>query len=134
MGQIDGDNNCDTIRTESESVARASCSGPMTMDRREDFAHQAFQRDLRKVRETHDVIVVEKRFIPEGGKLVEAYEYKGQFIICGEPPTEEEYEAANVPEEKRHNCDEMGCSTFSHVIARFRSGLNAELSGGEKNL
>lgn len=59
--------------------------------------------------EERATISVEKRFIPKGARLVEAYiSETGEIIVVGEPN----------PEDENHNCDEMGCSTFSHVIYR----------------
>lgn len=47
--------------------------------------------------------------IPKGAKLVECYETEHEYVICGE---------VNDADES-HNCDEMGCGTLSHVVARF---------------
>lgn len=66
-------------------------------------------------------ITVAKQSIPEGSKLIEAYETEHGFVICGEPPeepeglTETEYAAWY---ETSHNCDAMGCG-WSHVLYRF---------------
>jgi hypothetical protein len=68
------------------------------------------------------IIKVENRYIPKGAKLVEAYETDAEIIVLGEPETEPEglsdaeYRAW---EETSHNCDAMGCATFSHVAYRF---------------
>lgn len=51
--------------------------------------------------------------IPEGWielKDVDGVYVKGnEVIICG------------TPEDEIHNCDEMGCGTFSHVLRRCKS-------------
>lgn len=54
-------------------------------------------------------ISVSASTIPKGAKLVECYETEHEYVICGEVSDDDE----------SHNCDEMGCGTFSHVIARF---------------
>lgn len=54
-------------------------------------------------------IEVPKMTIPKGAKLVECYETANEYVICGEVDDNDE----------DHNCDEMGCGTFSHVIARY---------------
>jgi len=50
---------------------------------------------------------------PEGFARVrgEVYVGKGEIVVVGDPPNCEE-------EESSHNCDEMGCTTFSHVLVR----------------
>lgn len=45
--------------------------------------------------------------IPNGAIFREAFETEDEVIVIGEP--QDEY----------HNCDEMGCSTLSHVLYRF---------------
>jgi hypothetical protein len=52
--------------------------------------------------------------IPRGAKRVEAYESATEIVVCGTPPDD-----MHLPEDQRHNCDEMGCGQ-SHVIYRFR--------------
>ena len=54
-------------------------------------------------------IKVPTHLIPEGAELVEAYRYKGEIIIIGEPD-----------EATDHNCDQMGCTTLSHVLYRLK--------------
>jgi hypothetical protein len=58
--------------------------------------------------DTFAVIKVEREFIPEGAELVEAYLTDKELIVIGEPPQDDS-----------HDCDAMGCSTFSHVIYRI---------------
>jgi len=53
-------------------------------------------------------IEVRDDLIPEGAKLVECYLTDSQVIVCGDPCDDE-----------NHNCDQMGCSSMSHVIHRF---------------
>lgn len=57
-----------------------------------------------------ECLIVEKRRIPKDAKLVECYETNSQYVIIGEVDDEDE----------SHNCDEMGCGSFSHVVARFK--------------
>ena len=54
-------------------------------------------------------IEVPTNMIPKSGKLVEAYLTEKEVIICGFPDEDDE----------THNCDQMGCSTLSHVMHRF---------------
>ena len=51
-------------------------------------------------------IEVAKTLIPNGAKLVEAYETKSAIVVMFTGKEE-------IPDS--HNCDEMGCGTFSHV-------------------
>lgn len=73
----------------------------------------------------YDIIKVRKDLIPSGAKLVEAYETDEEIIVCGEPEDEPDdlsswsEEKQNEWYEKAHNCDLMGCGSFSHVIYRF---------------
>lgn len=53
--------------------------------------------------------------VPEGWRPIVAYTNDREVIICGTPPDLEH----DVPEDAWHNCDEMGCGTLDHVIARF---------------
>ena len=55
--------------------------------------------------------------VPKGHHKVSVYEVftNGcQLVILGEPP--------DGDDECQHNCDEMGCGTFDHVL--FRINLN----------
>jgi len=54
----------------------------------------------------YQTIRVDKRFIPEGGKLMEAYETETELIVIGDPT-------------EKHDCDLMGCSSVSHVRYRI---------------
>lgn len=63
----------------------------------------------------YETVKVRKDLIPSGARLVEAYETQHEIIVCGDPPDEPE----GTPEENWHNCDAMGCGSFSHVIHRF---------------
>ena len=70
----------------------------------------------------YEIIRVPKSVIPEGGKLIEAYETATGFAILGDPEDEPEgltEEQLSAWYETAHNCDAMGCGTFSHVIYRF---------------
>jgi hypothetical protein len=64
----------------------------------------------------YEIIKVEKRSIPSGARLVEAYETERQIVVMGDPP--HSY-PATLPEEMRHSCDRMGCGSGSHVLYRF---------------
>lgn len=44
--------------------------------------------------------------VPDGAVRADAWIYKGQLIVCGEPPDD------------RHDCDLMGCTSVSHVLIR----------------
>ncbi len=72
--------------------------------------------------ENCQTISVPKQFIPDGATLVECYEKNGEFIIVGEPSPCEDEESFDY-----HNCDAMGCSTFSHVVARVPATINARV-------
>ncbi len=48
--------------------------------------------------------------IPVGAILRECYETETEIVVCGP------IEANDV----LHNCDEMGCSSVSHVLYRFK--------------
>jgi hypothetical protein len=70
----------------------------------------------------YETIKVPKMCIPEGAKLVEAYETAHEIIVCGEPEPEPEGladEEYGRWYETAHNCDAMGCGTLSHVIYRL---------------
>lgn len=43
-----------------------------------------------------------------GYERVEAYMGNGEIVVCGTPE----------PDDESHDCDAMGCSTFSHVVYR----------------
>jgi hypothetical protein len=79
----------------------------------------------RRTSEDYEVVRVPKDCIPEGARLVEAYETATEVVVCGDPPPEPE----GLDEEQyvayyqtAHNCDLMGCGTLSHVVYRFRKG------------
>ena len=48
--------------------------------------------------------------VPAGTKLAECYETDKEYIILGQPDSDDE----------SHNCDAMGCGTMSHVLVRVR--------------
>lgn len=48
--------------------------------------------------------------IPAGAVLRECYETDTEIIVCGMLSDDDE----------SHNCDEMGCTSISHVLYRFR--------------
>jgi hypothetical protein len=41
---------------------------------------------------------------------------KGEIVVCGDPPDTEHLTDDNDP--RHHNCDAMGCGSFSHVVFR----------------
>ena len=47
--------------------------------------------------------------IPPNAILRECYETDTEIVVCGQPK----------PNDASHNCDEMGCSSVSHVLYRF---------------
>lgn len=51
--------------------------------------------------------------VPDGWWPVEAWTDGAQIVIVGRPSLDE-----NIPEDQQHDCDLMGCGSFSHVIAR----------------
>lgn len=61
----------------------------------------------------YETIRVDKRTIPAGARLVEAYETDREIIVMGEPPDSED-------EETGHNCDALGCGSLGHVAYRLR--------------
>jgi hypothetical protein len=76
-----------------------------------------------KKKEGFSIIKIENRLIPNGGKLVEAYETEKEIVVCGDPEDEPE-EHDDSWYETSHNCDAMGCGGFSHVIYRFDKDVN----------
>jgi len=50
--------------------------------------------------------------IPDGATLMECYETETEIIVCSDPLDEQD-----------HNCDQMGCSSISHVRYRFRKNI-----------
>lgn len=76
--------------------------------------------------QSYEIIRVPKVCIPQGAKLVEAYETETEIIVCGDPPSEPEgltEEQYSKWYETSHNCDAMGCGTFSHVLYRFKKSI-----------
>lgn len=64
-----------------------------------------------EVTDLHQTISIPVRCIPEGSKLVEAYETLSKVVVM--------YGAGEeIPED--HNCDEMGCGSLSHVKYKLR--------------
>ena len=47
----------------------------------------------------------------------EAYDAGDEIVILGEPPEFDDSVSEDDP--RRHNCDAMGCGTFTHVLYRF---------------
>lgn len=69
------------------------------------------------------IISVPGHMIPKGAKLVECFLTEKEVIVCG--GVEEDDES--------HDCDQMGCSTMSHVIHRFNLDDSYERKFGENN-
>lgn len=67
MSQIDGDNNCDTIRTEAKSLAPSPCSPDYVLVPR--AALKALLHELRAIREEQSE--QQKRLARATGELVE---------------------------------------------------------------
>lgn len=82
---------------------------PAGMTQRSLQAENAFFRDISKKREEYEIVMAAKDQIPDGCHLVECYETEKNYVVIGNPE----------PNDEAHNCDFMGCSTLSHVIARF---------------
>lgn len=58
--------------------------------------------------------------IPDGFWKIEAYTNGYQIVVVGTPLGEDELGFAyDEWDEWAHDCDRMGCGTFSHVIARI---------------
>lgn len=53
--------------------------------------------------------------VPEGATRLDAWEYKGELIVCGIPDDGN----GDVDDLHQHNCDAMGCSSVGHVIIRM---------------
>lgn len=86
----------------------------MTMQERRTFAEQAFTRELSEIRKEHQVIAIPNSLIPKGAALVECYETEKEYVVIGQPNDIDDETDPNY-----HNCDAMGCSSLSHVVARF---------------
>lgn len=63
---------------------------------------------IRRDGELCQQIIMPQKYIPEGARLVEAYEGEDEIIVLGEPDDDDE----------THNCDQMGCTTARHVMWR----------------
>lgn len=105
-------------------AANVPAAQPQTMAQRSIAAEEAFLRDIAKLRSEHEIVIVEKRCIPEGTKLVEAYETESEFVIIGKPSRCDDPESPEY-----HDCDAMGCSSLSHVVVRIpKAGANVPAS------
>lgn len=85
------------------------------MPEREGAAEEAMWRDLERKKAEFAIVMVEKRFIPAGAKLVEAYETESGWLVVGEP-----WRGDDVSDPRYHDCDAMGCATLCHVVARIQ--------------
>jgi hypothetical protein len=52
--------------------------------------------------------------VPQGAVRLDAWKYKGQLIVCGDPVE------TDVDDPLAHNCDAMGCGSCSHIVIRER--------------
>lgn len=66
--------------------------------------------------------IAPKLFVPTGARLVEAWEFDGELIVTGCPSCDDD----------SHNCDEMGCTSVSHVILRAPIPSGATLAGASR--
>lgn len=89
-------------------------SAPKTMEQRKADAQAALLRDIEAAQRDFEILMIPKYLIPKGAKLCECYETPTQFVVIGKP---NDCKDENDP--SYHNCDAMGCSSISHVIARF---------------
>jgi hypothetical protein len=80
----------------------------------QQWAIDKVRREIRERENDYETISIPKTCIPDGAHLVECYETERGFVICGDPSDAEDADGNPL-----HNCDEMGCCTLSHVIARF---------------
>lgn len=95
---------------------------PQSVADREAFAESALSRDIEKARANYAILKVPKFMIPEGSTLTECYETENEWVILGTPDNDDE----------SHNCDAMGCCTFSHVIARVSKTYHGDLETLER--
>lgn len=56
--------------------------GPKTVTERTILSAQAFARDIEAMMKDHEIIVVPRRLIPEGSRLIEAYDCDDGTIQC----------------------------------------------------
>lgn len=84
-----------------------------TIDIKNNIEKVFSERKKKKQRKEEDEgtqkIEVPNYMIPKGGKLVECYLTETQIIVIDDIDSEDE----------THNCDQMGCSSLSHVKYRF---------------
>jgi hypothetical protein len=69
----------------------------------------AIRNAIKILQEDHQIVVVEKLYIPKNAKLLECYETESSYIIMGFPENGDE----------SHDCDEMGCGSLTHVLIRI---------------
>lgn len=66
--------------------------------------------DIQINKNGNPLMIFSTRTIPDGAQFRECYETEKEIIVLGLPEQDDE----------NHNCDEMGCSTGSHVLYRFK--------------
>lgn len=83
-----------------------------------EFAADAVSQEREELRKNNHILIVAKRHVLPGAKLVECYQTQTEYVVLGD-----------VEDGDEHSCDEMGCGTFTHVIARWPR-KRAEPAGG----
>jgi hypothetical protein len=60
--------------------------------------------------------------VPNGARLIEAWESNGELIVCGSPREDDE----------EHDCDAMGCTSVCHVVLRISIPAGVHLDGASQ--
>jgi hypothetical protein len=60
--------------------------------------------------------------VPNGARLIEAWESNGELIVCGSPREDDE----------EHDCDAMGCTSICHVVLRVSIPAGVHLDGASR--
>lgn len=75
--------------------------------------HATLKRQFEELEQENAILRKASTFggdrVPQGYSPIEAYTNGEVIVILGEPPHDDE----------SHDCDFLGCGTFSHVIARI---------------
>ncbi len=92
-------------------------SPPDSLARLKDVWSVAVETEVQKrlnviFNENDMILAVPRLAIPKGAELCECYQTEKEWIIVGMPAQDDE----------GHDCDAMGCSTLSHVVARIPRG------------
>lgn len=107
--------------TPAPSAATNSSPRPLTMQERQDLGKARLAEEIERARAKYHILMVPKDNVPEGAQPVECWETATEFIIIGTPSACEDEKDPGY-----HNCDEMGCSSLCHVVARFPKVVNFE--------